>query len=243
MFLNRNRLHDALSSLNHVPHCWAAIPPCNPHDSITQMPSSHPADAIGKQSLCLTSWNIQTWPIAHSKLILDHILKGPKFSNIIHLQEVPSSAQQFPLDNPRVCSGFLMTNAEDDTSYKTMTLLSSKCFGSLLLDEEGKGGGKLMLDSIFCMELPSRYRRDTLCVNIATPAVSGAIYHLLNVHLDSLNSHFQHALQMLALALLLHEPRCRGGIITGDFNAILPKDHRLINEHGLLDACIRKHWA
>src|SRR5258708_39830710 len=51
------------------------------HDSITQRPSSHPADAIGKQSLCLMSWNIQTWLVACSKLI------------------------QFPLDDPRVCSG------------------------------------------------------------------------------------------------------------------------------------------
>src|SRR5260221_14229608 len=57
MFLNRNRLHHALSSFNHVTHHWAAIPLCDPHDSITQRPSSHPADAIGKQSLCLMSWN------------------------------------------------------------------------------------------------------------------------------------------------------------------------------------------
>src|SRR5258708_18813248 len=92
MFLNRNRLHHALSSFNHVTHRWAAIPLHNPHDSITQRPSSHPADAIGKQSLCLTSWNIQTWPITCSKLILNHILKGPKFSDIIHLQQVTSSA-------------------------------------------------------------------------------------------------------------------------------------------------------
>src|SRR5258708_36288692 len=95
---------------------------------------------------------------------------------------------------------FLATNTEDDTSYKTMMLLSSKHFGSPLLDKEGKGGGKLMLNSVFHMELPSRYGRDALCVNIAAPAASGTIYHLLNMHLDSLDSHFQHALQMLALA-------------------------------------------
>ena len=136
-----------------------------------------------------------------------------------------------------------MTNAEDDTSYKTMTLLSSKHFGSPLLDKEGKGGGKLMLNSVFHMELPSRYGRDALCVNIAAPAASGTIYCLLNMHLNSLNSHFWHALQMLALALLLHEPRCRGGIIAGNFNAILPKDHRLINEHGLLNAWVVLHGS
>ena len=81
MFLNRNRLHHALSSFNHVTHHWAAIPLHDLHDSITQRPSSHPADTIGKQSLCLMSWNIQTWPVAHSKLI------------------------QFPLNDPRVHSG------------------------------------------------------------------------------------------------------------------------------------------
>src|SRR5258708_29633291 len=30
---------------------------------------------------------------------------------------------------------------------------------------------------------------------------------------------------MLYRCSLLHEPRCRGGIIAGDFNAILPEDH------------------
>jgi tyrosyl-DNA phosphodiesterase 2 len=84
MFLNR--LHRALSAFDHATHRWAAIPLRNPHDPITQKrPSSHPADAIGKQSLSLTSWNIQasqSGPVARSKLILDHILKGPKFSDI-----------------------------------------------------------------------------------------------------------------------------------------------------------------
>src|SRR6266436_7863812 len=98
---------------------------------------------------------------------------------------------------------FLTTNTEDDTSYKTMMLLSSKHFGSLLLNEEGEGGGKLMLDSVFCMELPSRYRRDALCMDITAPAASGAVFRLLNVHLDSLDLHFRRALQMLVLAGLL----------------------------------------
>src|SRR5260221_5102694 len=30
---------------------------------------------------------------------------------------------------------------------------------------------------------------------------------------------------MLYRCSLLHKPRCRGGIIAGDFNAILPEDH------------------
>ena len=174
MFLNR--LHRALSSFNHVTHRWAAIPLRDPHHPITQTPS-YPVDAFGKQSLSPTSWNIQasqSGPVERSKLILDHILKEPKSSDIIHLQEVASSVRQSLLDDPRARSRFLTTDAEDDASFKrlpftTMTLLSAKRFGSLLLDE-GEGGGKMMLDSVFRMELPSRYRRDALCVDIAAPA-------------------------------------------------------------------------
>ena len=100
-----------------------------------------------------------------------------------------------------------------------------------------------MVDSVFRMELPSRYRRDALCVDIAAPAASGASFRLLNVHLDSLDSHFRRALQMWALAGLLREPRWRGGIIAGDFNAILPEDHRLVDEHELLDAWVALHGS
>ena len=250
MFLKLNRLHRALSSFNHVTHCWAAIPLRDLHDPIAQRPSSHPADAICEQSLSLTSWNIQasqSGDVTRSKLILDHILKAPKFSDIIHLQEVTPSVRQSLLDDPRVRSGFLTTDAEDDTSFKrrpfaAMTLLSSKRFGSPLLDE-GEGGRKLMLDSVFRMELPSRYRRDALCVDITAPAASGAVFRLLNVHLDSLDAQFRRALQMRELAGLLREPRCRGGIIAGDFNAILPEDHRLVDEHKLLDAWVALHGS
>lgn len=249
MFLNRHPR--ALSSFNHATHCWAAIPLRDPHHPITQRPSSHSADVIGKQSLCLTSWNIwasQSGSVARSKLILDHILKGPKFSDIIHLQEVNSRARQSLLDDPRVRSGFLTTDAEDNTSFKglpfaTMTLLSNKRFGSPLLDEEGEGGGKLMVDSVFRMELPSRFRRDALCVNIAAPAASDAVFRLLNVHLDSLNSHSQRALQIQTLAGVLRESGCKGGIIAGDFNAIFPEDHKLVDEYELLDAWVALHGS
>ena len=250
-----NRFHRAISSFNHVTQRWVAIPLRDPHDPMTQRPSSHPADATGngngKQSLSLTSWNIQASPIgdvARSKLILDHILKGPKFSDIIHLQEVTSRVRQSLLDDARVRSGFLTTDAEDDTSFDrrpfaTMTLLSSKRFGTPFLDEEAEGGGKLMLDSVFRMELLSRYKRDALCVDITAPAAPGAVFRLLNVHLNSLDSHFRRLLQMRELAGLLREPRSKGGIIAGDFNAISPKDHRLVDENELLDAWVALHGS
>lgn len=189
MFFDLNRLHCALSAFDHATHRWAAIPLRDPHDPITQnRPFSYPADAIGKQSLSLTTWNIQasqSGPAARSKLILDHILKGPKFSDVIFLQEVTSGARQSLLDDPRIRAGFLTTDAEDGTSFKglpfaTMTFLSSKRFGSPLLAEEGEGGGKLMLDSVFRMELPSRYGRDALCVDmmISLPQLRLAQYYV-----------------------------------------------------------------
>ena len=52
-----------------------------PYLCMTHMTQSPRGLLLTQQSLCLMSWNIQTWLIAHSKLI------------------------QFPLDDPRVCSG------------------------------------------------------------------------------------------------------------------------------------------
>ena len=124
-----------------------------------------------------------------------------------------------------------------------MTLLSSKRFDSPLLAEEGEAGGKLMLDSVFRLELPSRYKRYALCVYIAAPAEPGAVLRLLNVHLDSLDSHIRRFLQTQALAGVLREPRCIGGIIAGKFDAILLKDHRLADEHKLLDAWVALHGS
>jgi tyrosyl-DNA phosphodiesterase 2 len=138
--------------------------------------------------------------VARSELILDHVFKGPKFPVIIFIQEVASSVRQSLPSDPRVRSSFLTTDAEYETSFKgvpfaTMTLLSSRRFGSPLLAEgEGEGedkrGPKMVRHSVFRTRLPSRYKRDALWVNIAAPAVPGAVLRLLNVHLDTLESQF-----------------------------------------------------
>jgi len=65
-------------------------------------------------------------------------------------------------------------------------------------------------------------------------------FRLLKVHLDSLDSQFRRSLQR-ELAGLLREPGCKGGIIAGDFNAIYPKDHGVVDEHELLDAWVLLH--
>jgi tyrosyl-DNA phosphodiesterase 2 len=80
-------------------------------------------------------------------------------------------------------------------------------------------------------------------VDIAAPAAPGAVLRLLNVHLESLDSHFRRYLQVQVLAGLLREPRSSGGIIAGDFNPILPEDHRLIDKHELLDAWVALHGS
>ncbi|KAM5543071.1 hypothetical protein V8D89_003455 [Ganoderma adspersum] len=153
------RLSHALSAFDHAGRRWAAIP-LRPHAPFTaQAPSSSPtvADrrAIGKQ-LTLTSWNINASHykrVRRSELILDHILKAPKSSDIIFLQEVAPSVRQSLLDDPRVRSSFLTTDAEDDTAFRgvpfaTMTLLSNERFVTPSRvqkdkdDGEGEGKGK-----------------------------------------------------------------------------------------------------
>jgi len=184
LFLRRmfkpDRLGRALSAFNAAGSRWAAIP-LRPHalgPSSTSSRAAADRRAIGKQ-LCLTSWNIQASQsklVGRSELILDHILKGPKSSDIIFLQEVAPSVRRSLLADPRVHSSFLTTDAEDDTAFKgvpfaTMTLLSKERFVSpLSLTEKDVGEGAMVLDSVFRMTLPSRYGRDALCVDIRDPA-------------------------------------------------------------------------
>ncbi|EDR06194.1 uncharacterized protein LACBIDRAFT_329000 [Laccaria bicolor S238N-H82] len=146
---------------------------------------------------------------------------------------------------PRIRSSFLTTDAEDDTSFKggvpfaTMTLLSNKRFGSPLL--AGEESSKMVLDSVFRTELSSRYNRDALCVNIVSPSLPRSIFRLLNVHLGPFDSQARRMDQMDVLARLLREPGCSGAIIAGDFNAVYPRDHQLIDDHELVDAWVALH--
>jgi tyrosyl-DNA phosphodiesterase 2 len=48
---------------------------------------------------------------------------------------------------------------------------------------------------------------------------------------------------MYELAGVLREPRSSGGIIAGDFNAILPEDHKLVDKLELLDAWVALHGS
>ncbi|KAF5330221.1 hypothetical protein D9611_010591 [Ephemerocybe angulata] len=220
------------------------------------------APVVARQSLSLVTWNINAGGWRHverAERILSHILEGPKCPDILLLQEVVSPVREFLLGDARIRSQFLTTDAEDETAFKgvpfaTMTLLSNKHFGSSLLAEkkdrrddsrgDSEGGPiKMEIDSVFRMDLPSRYKRDALCVNICHPTAPGAILRLINVHMDSLNSQFRRALQMVTMASLLREPGCKGGIIAGDFNANHPDDHTLVDRYRLVDAWVALHGS
>lgn len=48
---------------------------------------------------------------------------------------------------------------------------------------------------------------------------------------------------MWVLAGLLREPGCSGGVIAGDFGAIYPEDHALVDYHKLVDAWVALHGS
>jgi tyrosyl-DNA phosphodiesterase 2 len=151
------------------------------------------------------------------------------------------------LDDARVRTAFLVTDAEDQTSFEkvpfaTMTLLSSARFASSLnLQKEGngiEGGEKLMFGRLprgtseqvregcaLCGHyLPNRSSVSSTC----TSTRSGIRY------ITSLS-------RLEILADVLRELGCGGGIIAGDFNAISPEDDELVNKNKLVDAWIALH--
>jgi len=79
-------------------------------------------------------------------------------------------------------------------------------------------------------------------VDIIPPFATSTTYRLINVHPDSLGETLLYRTeQMEILANLLREPGCAGGLIAGDFNAISPEDHALLDKNGLVDAWVTSH--
>lgn len=193
-------------------------------------------------------------PIARAKLLLGGILEGSNYPDILFLQEVTSDVRTFILSNPKVREAFLVTDAEDQTSFEgvpfvNMTLLSSKRFAFDLesqKEEDGfERGGKFMLGPVSRVKLPSKYGRCALSMDIIPPSALSTpttAFRLINVHLDSLGDTLPYRTeQMEILANLLREPGCGGGLIAGDFNAISPEDHALLDKNGLVDAWVALH--
>lgn len=251
-----SRLLRTLSAFNRSTRTWAPIPSRNAQSQTAQTlsPTSRNIDTSRTQRLSLVSWNIDAFSpraVSRAKLILSHILEGPKSPDIIFLQEVTPDVRASLLANARVRAALLVTDAEDQTSFEgvpfaTMTLLSSARFASDLDSrKEGdgiEGGEKFMLGCVSRVALPSKYGRDGLYVDIIPPTAPGTVFRFVNVHLDSLWDTLPYrAQQLMTLADVLHEPGCSGGIIAGDFNAISPKDKELVNENDLVDAWVALH--
>ncbi len=241
MVANRIWWPGSLSAFSRPTQRWVPIP-------LQNVPSHVP------QRLSLISWNIDAFssqPVSRTKLILNHILEGPKTPDLIFLQEVTPDVRASLLDDPRVRAAFLATDAEDQTSFEavpfaTMTLLSNERFTSALdTQKEGdgnKGREKFMLRGASRFALPSRYRRDALYVDITCPTASNTVFRLINVHLDSREDALHNRTQqMKLLARFLREPMCSGGIIAGDFKAISREDDTLIRDSELVNAWIALH--
>ncbi|TFK74695.1 hypothetical protein BDN72DRAFT_672307 [Pluteus cervinus] len=255
MVTNGNRLWRTLSAFNHSTRRWAPIPLRNAQSQVTQKLSLiSQTDTLRTQRLSLVSWNIDAFssrPVSRAKLILGHILERTKSPDIIFLQEVTPDVRASLLDDARVRAAFLVTDAEDQMSFEdvpfaTMTLLSSARFtfglDSQKEGDEIEGGGKFMPRCVSRVTLPSKYKRDALCVDIIPPTVSDTVFRLINVHLDSLwdTLHYR-SQQMEILAHVLREPGCNGGVIAGDFNAISPGDYGLVDKNELVDAWVALH--
>jgi len=204
----------------------------------------------------LTTQNLDAFsprPVARAKLLFDGLLGGvseeSKPPDIIFLQEVTSDVCNSILANPKVRKAYLTTDAVAQTSlekvtFANMTLLSRQRFAFDLESQkdEIERGEKFILGLVSRVELPSKYGRCALSVDIIPPFATSTTYRLINVHLDSLGETLlYHTEQMEILANLLHEPGCAGGLIAGDFNAISPEDHALLDKNGLVDAWVALH--
>lgn len=137
-----------------------------------------------------------------------------------------------------------------------MTLLSRACFCShdtatlegeeTHKQERDAEDKKLRVGCVFRVPLPSKYNSDALCVDINFSAAAGSelgtIVRLINVHLDSFGYTLQCRIQQMQIAAsLLREPGCSAGLIAGEFNAISPIDHKLLQENELVDAWTALH--
>lgn len=195
-------------------------------------------------------------PVARARQLLDnllrdHLFRKCKVPDIIFLQEVTLGVRDAILDDPKIRNAFLVTDAEDKTSFDdvpfaNMTLLSSQRFA---IDPESQrekdrvqGGEKFRLGPVSRIALPSKYGRHALSVDIISPYDLDTACRLVNVHLDSLGVTLPNRIkQVKILSDLLREPGCGGGLIAGDFNAISPEDHTLLDKNELVDAWVKLH--
>ncbi len=263
----------ALSEFKPSTRRWVPISPprCAPRQATQRqqrLPLTPNPPPRSKFSLSLITQNLDAFssrPIARARLLLESILREDlKRPDVIFLQEVTSDVHAAILANPTVREAFLVTDAQpqDQTAFEgvpfaNVILLSRERFAFELeshTDEEveaseGERKEQFALGPVSRVELPSKYARCALAVDIIPPSLSFSTlststspptdqtYRLINVHLDSLGDTLAYrTAQLEVLAGLLRAPGCAGGVIAGDFNAISTDDHPLLGRNGLVDA-------
>ena len=233
-----------LSAFKPSDRLWAPVSSKSALNQVTkQLPFKSQVSLITQNLNALSSR-----PVARAKLLLDGLLEESKRPDIIFLQEVTSDVRNSILGNPKVRKAFLVTDAEDQTSFEgvhfaNMALLSSMRFTELQKGEEDgvERGEKFMLGPVSRFKLPSKYGRCALSIDIIPPSTPSTTCRLINVHLDSLDTLPYRTEQVEILANFLRQPGCGGGLIAGDFNAISPEDHALLDKNGLVDAWVALH--
>ncbi|KAL1736846.1 Endonuclease/exonuclease/phosphatase [Schizophyllum commune] len=239
-----------LSAFRPPQRAWTPISPALAATQVKELP-------IPPTRVSLVTQNVDAFsprPIARAQLLLSDILEATHPPDILFLQEVTSDVHSAILANPKVREAFLVTDAEDRTSFEdvpfaNITLLARKRFAfdfdsSKVGEKEPEEafGDRYILGPVSRITLSSEYRRCALAVDIIPSFASSVTFRLINVHLDSLGHTFQYrAAQLEILANLLREPGCSGGLIAGDFNAISPADHMLLDKNGLVDAWVALH--
>jgi tyrosyl-DNA phosphodiesterase 2 len=105
----------------------------------------------------------------------------------------------------------------------------------------------ILLGAVWRTSLPSRFGRDALCCDLIlkssnkhTSGKSSLRIRLINVHLDSLPINPSLRLHQLSIGASYLSAAGRG-VITGDFNPVLPEDDDLVDAKDLTDAWAHLH--
>uniref|UniRef100_A0A8H7K3K3 Endonuclease/exonuclease/phosphatase domain-containing protein n=1 Tax=Bionectria ochroleuca TaxID=29856 RepID=A0A8H7K3K3_BIOOC len=247
------RMLGVLSIFNPSIRRWIAAPS---HLTGSKSDISKSSQNTKSPHYCLSTWNIDASsarPVARATAIINHLLapSSPP-SDIVFLQEVTLEVRNHLLQDSRIRSGFIVTDAEDiaafeDVPFATMTLLSKALVSSPTCDKHATIGAATRF------KMPGQYQRDALCTDVflkpfARPSSEMDIQEyyrlrLLNIHLDSSSSTISfRKRQMRYVSKILHEKTTLEsgqrsiGLAAGDFNTISQDDQGLIAKNGPVDA-------
>jgi len=193
-----------LSAFNPPNRLWAPVSSRWAPSQVTQQLVLTPRFSLITQNLDAFS----SRPVARAKLLLGGILEESKRPEVIFLQEVTSDVRTYILGNPKVREAFLVTDAEDQTSFEgvpfsNMTLLSGERFafdlGPRKEDDGVERGEKFMLGPVSRVKLPSKYGRCALSVDIIPLSTPTTTCRLVNVHLDSLGGTFPYRTKQMEI--------------------------------------------